>query len=442
MINAECRMLDGKTKKQNSNGVSLRLAAHRLGFGFVVSLLLSAASAARGENPTTGPILFNTNFESGSLGKIERISDTHFVCSVRGEYNEAGRNRQANWYFFRMDNVLGRDITLELADLVGEYNNRPGTHAVTKDTRPLFSYDLRAWQPFDVMDWDEKNIRAILRFRPARDRIWIAHIQPYTTRDLQRLLDSITTCPDARVEVIGKSAQGRDLRLLTVTNFARPDAGKKVVWLIARQHSWETGGSFVAEGAIRFVLSDDPEARRLRDRVIFKFIPMADPDGVVRGGVRFNANGYDVNRHWDEVDLRDPKYLEAMPEIWYVKKAIVDYAKSLRPIDLLVYLHNEEYNDWIGGPPTDDAAYRKLVERFFDLLVNETTFDATKGTPLRPDSLSGTSLALYEAARVPAVVMEQKVTMSKRLGRYPTAADRLEFGKGLIRCMARAVLNE
>jgi len=434
--------MNGKAKTRSTEAVLFWRADHRIGFGLLISLLLGAASPARGDSPTTGPILFNTNFESGSLGKIEVLSDSHFVCSVRGEYNEAGRNRQANWYFFRMDNVLGRDITIELADLVGEYNNRPGSHAVTKDTRPLFSYDLRTWQPFDAMDWDEKNVRAILHFRPARDRLWIAHIQPYTTRDLQRLLDSATSSPHLRVEAIGKTAQGRDLLLLTVTDFARPDAGKKAVWLIARQHSWETGGSFVAEGAIRFVLSDDPEARRLRERVVFSFIPMADPDGVARGGVRFNGNGYDVNRHWAEVDLRDPKYLEAMPEIWYMKKAIVNYVKSARPIDLLLYLHNEEYNDWIGGPPTDDAAYQKLAERFFDLLVKETTFDAAKDSRVRPEGLSGTSQALYEAAGVPALVMEQKVSMSKRLGRYPTAADRLEFGKGLIRCMARAVLSE
>jgi hypothetical protein len=341
-----------------------------------------------------------------------------------------------------MDNVRDRDITIELADLVGEYNNRPGAIAIRKDTRPVLSYDLKTWQHLETLDWDEKTTRLILHFRPTHDRIWIAHIQPYTARDLQRLLDSVTTRPFSRLEVIGKTAQGRDLALLTVTSFDRPDADKKVVWLVARQHSWETGGSYVAEGAIRFIASDDPEARRLRDRVIFKCIPMADPDGVARGGVRFNTNGYDVNRHWEEVDLRDPRYLEAMPEIWYMKKAIVDYARSERPIDLLLYLHNEEGNDWISGAPVGDAAFQKLVERFYDLLMAETSFDSTRRPANKPDSLSGTSLALYQAAKVPAILMEQKVTVNKKLGRYPTAADRVAFGRDLVRCMARAVLTE
>ena len=50
---------------------------------------------------------------------------------------------------------------------------------------------------------------------------------------------------------------------------------------------------------------------------------MINPDSVVRGDVRFNANGFDPNRQWDEVDLRDKLWLERNPESWYVKKALI-----------------------------------------------------------------------------------------------------------------------
>lgn len=404
---------------------------------------LTFALAADGlPRATTAPVSFNTNFESGSIGKIEQLSDNHFVLWVRGEQNHEGRNRQASWYYLRMDNVRGRDLTIELADLVGEYNYRPGTHAIKKDTLPLYSYDGKTWRHFEKMEWDEERIRAILRFRPEADSIWIAHLQPYTTKDLERLIEWVRQSPFVRIEVIGKTAQGRDLVLLTVTDFSVPDAGKKTVWIMARQHAWETGTSFVAEGAIRYVLSDDPEARRLRKRVIFKFTPMVDPDGVARGGVRFNANGYDLNRHWDEVDLRLPRYLRLMPEIWYTKKAIVGCVRAGHAVDLLVYLHNDEYGEFISDAPPEDRAFRRTVERFFNLLVSETTFDATRRPGGKTDKLSGTSMALYRAAGVRAILMELKITMNKRLGRYPTAADRVEFGRQLARCMALAVLDE
>lgn len=388
------------------------------------------------------PILFNTNFEGGALGKIEAVSGTHFICNVPGQYNHQGRNRQASWYFFRMDHVKGRDITLELADLVGEYNYRPGSHSITRETRPVYSYDRQTWRHFESMGWDEKRVRGILRFRPKEDRIWIAHVQPYTTAHLRRLLRDIAPSPHQRTEVIGQTAQERNIQLVTITNFDQPDEDKRAVWLLARQHAWETGTSFAAEGAVRFLLSDDREARRIRDRVIFKIVPLVDPDGVALGGTRFNLNGYDLNRHWEEVDLRHPRYLEQMPEIWYIKKAIITYARAEKPIDLLIYLHNTEDQSFIHDAPAGNAGLKQRVDRFFNLLVKETKFDAAFKPEKRPAENSTTSMALYREAGILALLMELKVEYDQTLERYPTAADRTSFGAGLARCMAEAVLGK
>ncbi len=160
------------------------------------------------------------------------------------------------------------------------------------------------------------------------------------------------------MEVIGKSAQGRDLHLVTVTAVDGDDRERPVVWLQARQHAWESGTSFVMEGALRFLTSDDPSARALRRRAVFVFTPMVDPDGCATGQVRFNANGYDVNRHWDEVDLRNKAFLARMPEIWYVKKAIVGRVASGRPIDLLVNLHNTETAEYLSTMAGDAGSRR------------------------------------------------------------------------------------
>ena len=47
----------------------------------------------------------------------------------------------------------------------------------------------------------------------------------------------------------------------------------------------------------------------MRDTTVFRIFPMADPDGVAAGRVRFNKNGYDLNRNWDTPDP------SLMPEI-------------------------------------------------------------------------------------------------------------------------------
>ena len=168
-----------------------------------------------GEAKADSDITFNTNFEGGSLGKIETLGDARFRCSVQGQYDEHGRNRQANWYYFRLDGAKGQDVALTLTDLVGEYDGKPGACPMTPDTIPVFSEDDLHWSHFATMDWDDKMKEATLKFRPTTDRIWIAHVPPYTHQRLLRLLDELDRSPFARIEVIGKTAQGRDLHLIT-----------------------------------------------------------------------------------------------------------------------------------------------------------------------------------------------------------------------------------
>jgi murein tripeptide amidase MpaA len=44
------------------------------------------------------------------------------------------------------------------------------------------------------------------------------------------------------------------------------------------------------------LLSRDPEANKLRDKLEFWFIPMMNPDGIVCGNYRCNTQGKDMNR--------------------------------------------------------------------------------------------------------------------------------------------------
>jgi len=62
------------------------------------ALLLSIIVLAAPSVSAAKPISFHADFEDGALGQIERVSDAHFRCGVKGESDQDGRNRQANWY--------------------------------------------------------------------------------------------------------------------------------------------------------------------------------------------------------------------------------------------------------------------------------------------------------------------------------------------------------
>lgn len=71
-----------------------------------------------------------------------------------------------------------------------------------------------------------------------------------------------------------------------------------MIIITARAHPVETVSSFVMKGIIEFLTSEAEEAKLLRDKFVFKLIPMVNPDGVIHGNSRCTLFGVDPNRHW------------------------------------------------------------------------------------------------------------------------------------------------
>ncbi len=402
-------------------------------------LFFVAIALAHAAEPAAKPVLFNTAFESASIGLIEKIRETEFRLHIRGQQDSRGRNRQATWFYFRMDDVAGRELTLRLASWKGEYNDRPANSPAGEWFRPVVSEDNRVWTHVPAAAWDKAKDEITVSVKPRGNTVWLAHIPPYPHTRVLELVADAARSTHARTEVIGQSVLGRDLHLVTVTNFARPDAGKKVVWLQARQHAWECGTSFLVEGAMKFVLSDDAAAQTLRDQAIFKFVPMINPDSVVRGEVRFNANGFDPNRQWDEVDLRTKAWHERNPEIWYVKKALLAQ-HAQQPIAVAVNLHNTEMSEYFETM-VDAEPQLATMQRLFESLVSKTSFDPSQPGKLRIFAGSGpanTTNSIWREAKIPMALMEQRIGPSNKLGRIATTEDRLAFGRQLIALMADA----
>jgi murein tripeptide amidase MpaA len=89
--------------------------------------------------------------------------------------------------------------------------------------------------------------------------------------------------------------------MLIVTNFAStPEAisHRKAVVLTSRIHPGESNSSFIMNGVIDYLISNDEKAEFLRNTFVFKIIPMLNPDGVIIGNYRCSIVGADLNRQW------------------------------------------------------------------------------------------------------------------------------------------------
>jgi len=94
--------------------------------------------------------------------------------------------------------------------------------------------------------------------------------------------------------VLCKSLAGTDVEMLIVTNFAStPEAisHRKAVILTCRIHPGESNSSFIMNGVIDYLISNEDKADQLRNAFVFKIIPMLNPDGVIIGNYRCSIIG-------------------------------------------------------------------------------------------------------------------------------------------------------
>ena len=58
------------------------------------------------------------------------------------------------------------------------------------------------------------------------------------------------------------------------------------------------------KGIIDYLVGPSLGARMLRDNFVIKIIPMVNPDGVINGNTRCSLAGVDLNRVWNEPQMK------------------------------------------------------------------------------------------------------------------------------------------
>lgn len=194
------------------------------------------------------------------------------------------------------------------------------------------------------------------------DEIYFSHSYPYTYSDLNNYMKSVfsETYPDLILSlgVVGESIAGNRVDVLTVTG-KNYDKNKKVVWVLARQHPGEITSSFVVEGIINTLLSENEWVRHLRENVIFKIVPMVNPDGVIHGNSRCELVGADPNRRW-----RNPSK-NLNPIIYNLKQMITKSTHANTNMVLDLHSHSRKFGTFFYG----NSDKEKEKSRVYPLIV-------------------------------------------------------------------------
>jgi len=278
------------------------------------------------------PLHISTGFDSGAI-EVLRLDDP---ADIRLRIPRDNAAEFAQWFHFRLQGASGVPVTLRFVDA-----SACAYPKGWENYRVVASHDRQHWFRIDT-DYDGSTLTA--RVTPDTQSIYFAYFEPYSWERHLDLIGSAAASEHVQVEHLGQSLEGRDMNLLRITDAsgAIPEEQRSKVWLIARQHPGETMAEWFVEGFLERLLdADDPLARVLLERCVFFVVPNMNPDGSVRGNLRTNARGANLNREWLAPTL------ETSPEVFLVRQRMEQTG-----VDLCLDAHGDEalpFNFVIGS---------------------------------------------------------------------------------------------
>ncbi len=267
-------------------------------------------------------LAISTQFDSGAI-EVVRLDDPGDI-QLRIRRDNAAEIAQ--WFHFRLQGAAGLAVRLRFLNA--------STCAYPKgwdNYRVVASHDRQHWFRIDT-EYDGSVMSA--QITPDTNSIYFAYFEPYSYERHLDLIGSAALSGHVQVAYLGESLDGRDLNLLRITDArsALPDTQKRKVWLIARQHPGETMAEWFAEGFVQRLLDgDDPVARVLLAQCVFHVVPNMNPDGGVRGNLRTNAAGANLNREWESPSM------QTSPEVFLVRQRMQQTG-----VDLCLDAHGDE----------------------------------------------------------------------------------------------------
>ncbi|SIR20406.1 Murein tripeptide amidase MpaA [Shewanella morhuae] len=259
----------------------------------------------------------SANFDGGNIQVVNLDNKDDIQLAIRpdagGEFYQ--------WFNFRFEGEVGNHYTLNIINA--------GTASYTKgweDYQAVASYDRQHWFRIPTQYQDGK---LSINLELDCDAIQIAYFAPYSYERHLDLLSSAQLHPDVNLEHLGLTLDGRDITLMKVGN---GDPSKRNIWITARQHPGETMAEWLVEGLVNCLLDNDcPTAKALLDKANFYIMPNMNPDGSVRGHLRTNAIGVNLNREWQTPSL------EKSPEVYHVVNKMQQTG-----VDLFYDVHGDE----------------------------------------------------------------------------------------------------
>jgi murein tripeptide amidase MpaA len=295
-------------------------------------------------------IQIDAAFDSGNIDVL-KIEGAKARLAIRKDH----KSDFFQWFHFRVAGAAGRALELRMTGLATSAypDGWPGYRACVSEDREYWARAETSW------DKDADGGTLTIRHTPVGGLAWFAYFAPYSMERHHDLVSEAAQCDGVSHRRLGRSLDGQPIDCLEMGE------GQTQVWLYARQHPGESMAEWWMEGALECLTdSADPVARVLRQECRLHVVPNANPDGSLRGHLRTNAAGVNLNREWHEPTP------ERSPEVLAIRDAMdetgVHFAMDVHGDEAIaaVFLAGfEGIPNWTDKQGEGYARYRAILAR-------------------------------------------------------------------------------
>ena len=290
------------------------------------------------------------NFDAGNIDVINMDDKQNIELAIRpdvgGEFFQ--------WFNFRLQGQIGEHYVLNIVN-AGEAAFAAGW----QHYQAVASYDRDYWFRLPT---SYKDGKLTILVDMQCETIQIAYFAPYSYERHLDLLATVQMHALVTLEHLGETLDKRDLTLVKISHSDNV-ANKRNIWITARQHPGETMAEWLVEGLLYSLLDgDNATGKALLEKANFYIMPNMNPDGSVRGHLRTNAVGTNLNRAWSNPSL------EKSPEVFYVINKMQQTG-----VDLFYDVHGDEEIPFVflagsQGTPSYNDRLAHLRNKFAQVL--------------------------------------------------------------------------
>lgn len=296
--------------------------------------------------PSNSELTFDSKFECGNLALVLKKSENEYDLLMQTDINTKGHTQ---WFYFKVQNPTTKTVKFNILnfsknDSLFNYGMQIVIHS-EKHYQKTKTQWFRGGKEISYFGNNIKRnskggtyytLTFTYEFLYESDTVSFAYCYPYSysrlLQDLENLEMNFADIVSRRTLCLSISDKRCELVTITAPGSTEEVKKRKGVVLSARVHPGESVASWMMKGVLEFLTSKSKEAKILREKYVFKILPMLNPDGVYYGNYRCGLGGSDLNRNW-----KTPSKI-LHPTIYASKKMIKSFCKE-RSVELICDFH-------------------------------------------------------------------------------------------------------